>query len=244
VAALTADWHKQPIAQMYVQMLAASADYLAESNALTPVSSLAVADCAPGYYLNGTQAQASAICLTCTKGKFCEYCWIILVTEAAAGWRMRPCVYHVAGGVWFGVSSSNGQPWLRCFSAVYLLMLMVALPFLLLLNGCCTALTGAGGDANSANSPATDCPTGLATKFTGAKSSAQCFTQEGYGRKSTRDAGTGVVSYTGVICPVATYNVGGNTAGCQKCGAGLTTDGTGKSNATRDCCKHVWQLCV
>ena len=103
---------------------------------------------------------------------------------------------------------------------------------------CCSLCAGAGGSA-TAPSTSTPCPEGLETKFTGAKSVAQCFTKPGYGRKATRNASTGVVTYSGVLCAVATYNVGGNTAGCQKCGAGLTTNSTGKSSAALDCCKHL-----
>jgi hypothetical protein len=32
--------------------------------------------------------------------------------------------------------------------------------------------------------------------------------------------------------PVGTYNTGGNTAGCQKCGSGLTTRGPRAANAS------------
>lgn len=113
-----------------------------------------------------------------------------------------------------------------------------------LLGVCCSLCAGAGGSAAAPSSASTPCPEGLETKFTGAKSVAQCFTKLGYGRKATRNPTTGVVTYSGVLCAVATYNVGGNTAGCQKCGAGLTTNGTGKGNAATDCCKHLrTQLC-
>jgi hypothetical protein len=82
-----------------------------------------------------------------------------------------------------------------------------------------------------------DCPPGLETRFPGAKSLAQCFTQAGHGRKTVRGA-NGATSYIGVICPVGSFNVGGNTAGCQKCGAGLTTSGTGKRSFS-DCRKYT-----
>eukprot|EP00775_Hariotina_reticulata_P003830 gene3830-4087_t len=78
-----------------------------------------------------------------------------------------------------------------------------------------------------------DCPSGLETRFPGAKSLAQCFTQAGYGRKTVRGS-NGASSYVGVTCPIGTFNLGGNTAGCQKCGAGLTTSAAGKSSAS-DC---------
>jgi hypothetical protein len=80
-----------------------------------------------------------------------------------------------------------------------------------------------GGDATiNPNNAESTCPDGLATTFAGAKSQAQCFTQAGYGRVSTKGS-DGKVTLSGVVCEVGTYNVGSNTAGCQKCGAGLTT---------------------
>jgi hypothetical protein len=80
-----------------------------------------------------------------------------------------------------------------------------------------------GGDTTvNPNNLESACPDGLATTFAGAKSQAQCFTQPGYGRVSTKGS-DGKVSLSGVVCEVGTYNVGSNTAGCQKCGAGLTT---------------------
>jgi len=84
-----------------------------------------------------------------------------------------------------------------------------------------------GGSAKAPDSPATNCPAGLATKFSGAKSQQQCFTTPGYGRVSNR---TGLV---GVQCEAGTYNIGGNTAGCQKCGPGLTTQQAGSSNSSQ-----------
>eukprot|EP00775_Hariotina_reticulata_P006225 gene6225-6462_t len=90
-----------------------------------------------------------------------------------------------------------------------------------------------GGNAAAVDSPLQSCPSGLETKSSGAKSVAQCFTQQGYGRRTVRET-NGVTSYSGEICPVGTFNMGGNTAGCQKCGAGLTTSATGKSSAS-DC---------
>jgi hypothetical protein len=61
----------------------------------------------------------------------------------------------------------------------------------------------------------------------------QCFTQPGYGRKSVRLA-NGQVTYVGALCPIGTYNIGGNTAGCQSCNPGLTTADMG-SVASTDC---------
>ena len=94
-----------------------------------------------------------------------------------------------------------------------------------------------GGDATVNPTNAEDgCPDGLATTFAGAKSQAQCFTKAGYGRTSSKGS-NGKVSLAGVLCDVATYNVGSNTAGCQKCGAGLTTAGNTSNSAAacREC---------
>jgi hypothetical protein len=79
----------------------------------------------------------------------------------------------------------------------------------------------------------TACPDGLITTFAGAKSRAQCFTKPGYGRVSTQGS-NGQVTLSGVLCAVGSYNVGSNTAGCQKCGAGLTTASTGSDDSS-DC---------
>lgn len=87
-----------------------------------------------------------------------------------------------------------------------------------------------GNGRTNANSEASNCPDGLLTRFTGAKSSAQCFTVAGYGRRSVRGA-NGVITYSAAPCPVGTYNVGGNTAACQKCGNGLTTNSTQSTSA-------------
>lgn len=89
-----------------------------------------------------------------------------------------------------------------------------------------------GGSGKAPTSPATDCPDGLATKFAGAKSQQQCFTSAGYGRYSTRLPNNTVV-LEGRLCPQGTYNIGGNTAGCQKCGPGLTTQQDGSSSASQ-----------
>ncbi|KAF6251142.1 hypothetical protein COO60DRAFT_1677280 [Scenedesmus sp. NREL 46B-D3] len=103
-------------------------------------------------------------------------------------------------------------------------------------NGQCNPCTPGnfcpGGDAKvNPTNQESSCPSGLVTTFAGAKSQAQCFTQAGYGRVSTRGS-NGKVTLSGVLCEVATYNVGSNTAGCQKCGAGLTTAGTGSTAAS------------
>jgi hypothetical protein len=88
-----------------------------------------------------------------------------------------------------------------------------------------------GGDTTvNPNNTESACPDGLATIFAGAKSQAQCFTKPGYGRVAVQ-ASNGKVSYAGMLCPVATYNVGGNTAGCQNCGPGLTTATNGSTSA-------------
>jgi hypothetical protein len=99
-----------------------------------------------------------------------------------------------------------------------------------------------GGDATvNPNNVEATCPEGLLTTFAGAKSQAQCFTKPGYGRVSTKGS-DGKVSLTGVLCDVATYNVGSNTAGCQKCGAGLTTATTGSDSASL-CCECLYTCC-
>jgi hypothetical protein len=91
-----------------------------------------------------------------------------------------------------------------------------------------------GGDLTlNPNNQETECPDGLITTFSGAKSRAQCFTKPGYGRVSASGS-NGKVTLSGVLCAVGSYNVGSNTAGCQKCGAGLTTASTG-STAAADC---------
>jgi hypothetical protein len=100
-----------------------------------------------------------------------------------------------------------------------------------------------GGDTTvNPNNLESICPDGLETTFAGAKSQAQCFTKAGYGRVSTKGS-DGKVSLTGVLCDVATYNVGSNTAGCQKCGAGLTTAATGSDSAFL-CCEYVFAVVV
>jgi hypothetical protein len=76
---------------------------------------------------------------------------------------------------------------------------------------------------NNPNNIESDCPAGLETTFAGAKSQAQCFTMPGFGRVSTKGS-DGKVTLSGVACELSTYNVGKNTAGCQKCGPGLTTE--------------------
>lgn len=92
-----------------------------------------------------------------------------------------------------------------------------------------------GGSGTNEASSATDCPAGLATTFAGARSLQQCFTEAGFGRSSSRNS-AGFVTLTGTQCAIGTYNVGGNTAGCQKCPAGLTTESPG-STSLADCSK-------
>jgi hypothetical protein len=53
----------------------------------------------------------------------------------------------------------------------------------------------------------------------------------------------GKVSLSCVLCDVATYNVGQNTDGCQKCGAGLTTATTGSDSAPL-CCEYTPSRCA
>ena len=65
----------------------------------------------------------------------------------------------------------------------------------------------------------------------------QCFTLPGYGR-ATRAGVNGQVVYAASVCPVGTFNIGGNTAGCQRCGVGLTTMQEG-SNSTLQCSEQL-----
>jgi hypothetical protein len=91
-----------------------------------------------------------------------------------------------------------------------------------------------GGDATvNPKNKEFDCPDGLATTFAEAKSRAQCFTKPGYGRVSTKGI-DGKVSVSAIMCPAGSYNVGSNTAGCQKCAPGLTTATNGSTSAA-DC---------
>lgn len=134
-----------------------------------------------------------------------------------------------------------------------------------------------GGDKNNPSNAATNCTTGLTTKFAGAKSEAQvcmlagslssrlclhsssstsasttarmpalttparaapppsqCFTLPGYGRRSVRGA-NGKISYTAALCPLGSYNVGGNTRDCEKCPPDTTTLSIGSSSPTACC---------
>lgn len=70
----------------------------------------------------------------------------------------------------------------------------------------------------------------------------QCVTMAGFGRVSTRGT-DGKVSLTAMQCPIGTYNVGNNTAGCQKCGAGLTTAALG-SQSMSDCSECLGLTCT
>ncbi|WIA13594.1 hypothetical protein OEZ85_007160 [Tetradesmus obliquus] len=89
-----------------------------------------------------------------------------------------------------------------------------------------------GGAANPLATPSS-CPDGLVTISAGAKSETQCYTAGGFGRSTTLlSNGTAVV--VSVLCPVGTYNSGGNTAGCQQCGPGLTTTAAGSTSISHD----------
>ncbi|KAF8057859.1 Slbp [Scenedesmus sp. PABB004] len=90
-----------------------------------------------------------------------------------------------------------------------------------------------GGGASNPGNNATDCPAGLATVFTGAKTQSQCFTTPGFGRQTAKGA-DGKTSFVSRVCPIGTYNAGGNQADCQKCGNGLTT-ATNGSTSGADC---------
>jgi hypothetical protein len=97
-----------------------------------------------------------------------------------------------------------------------------------------------GDDTVNPNNTESTCPDGLTTTFLGAKSQAQCFTKPGYGRASIRIS-DGTILLSGVLCPVGTFNVGGNTASCQKCGVGLTT-ATNGSKTWSDCSELPLEL--
>ncbi|KAF8061892.1 Svep1 [Scenedesmus sp. PABB004] len=90
-----------------------------------------------------------------------------------------------------------------------------------------------GGDRNNPSSAPRDCAAGLATMSAGAKSEAQCFTTPGFGRVAQRQA-NGAVALVAQRCAVGSYNVGRNTAGCQRCNPGLTTVTEGAA-AMSDC---------
>ncbi|WIA20328.1 hypothetical protein OEZ85_006160 [Tetradesmus obliquus] len=90
---------------------------------------------------------------------------------------------------------------------------------------------GGGADGNP-DSRAFNCTPGLATISEGARSEQQCYTMPGYGRSITQNDDRGTVKIDVFICPIGTYNVGGNTVGCTKCGTGLTTTKTGATNST------------
>jgi hypothetical protein len=102
-----------------------------------------------------------------------------------------------------------------------------------------------GGDKTvNPNNTESKCPDGLTTAFSGAKSKEHCFTKPGYGRVSTRIS-DGTTSLSAVLCPVGTYNVGSNTAGCVKCGVGLTTATNGSTGYTNcsECARLGCRTC-
>jgi len=64
-------WHEQH--SMNACSPCRPSDGLTDPNKVVPLStSFLVADCTAGYYMNGTQSQPSATCLTCIKGSYCE----------------------------------------------------------------------------------------------------------------------------------------------------------------------------
>eukprot|EP00775_Hariotina_reticulata_P009035 gene9035-9206_t len=107
---------------------------------------------------------------------------------------------------------------------------------------------------------------GLATLFPGAKSASQtsiilhlliattiflhllsaltralqCMTLPGWGRSFVRGSNA-TVSVKGTKCPLAYYNSGGNSMGCQACPQGLTTRQEA-CTSFRDCGVLRWQL--
>ncbi|KAF8057663.1 ENO1 [Scenedesmus sp. PABB004] len=82
-----------------------------------------------------------------------------------------------------------------------------------------------GGPANALG----DCGTGLVTPGAGARSVSQCVTLPGYGRVSGRD-GDGRLTVSGVLCPIGSFNKGGNRDACAQCAAGLTTEREGSTS--------------
>uniref|UniRef100_A0A383VZF6 Tyrosine-protein kinase ephrin type A/B receptor-like domain-containing protein n=1 Tax=Tetradesmus obliquus TaxID=3088 RepID=A0A383VZF6_TETOB len=83
------------------------------------------------------------------------------------------------------------------------------------------------------NAPPSSCPTGLATVMTGARSFEQCLTTAGFGRLVNKTA-AGQLLVQAQPCQAGSYNAGGNSSPCQRCGSGLTTAGEGAKSA-RDC---------
>ncbi|KAF8059695.1 SVEP1 [Scenedesmus sp. PABB004] len=101
--------------------------------------------------------------------------------------------------------------------------------------GCVACPTGQycpGYDASSnPNNEAKTCSAGLTIYIASAKSQSQCATLPGFGRISTKDTDTGRVSVSGAPCDAGSYNIGKNTAGCQRCPSGLTTQSTGANSS-------------
>jgi hypothetical protein len=83
------------------------------------------------------------------------------------------------------------------------------------------------------SNPPSTCPEGLATVMTGARSFEQCMTTAGYGR-ALQKLTTGQLVVQGQLCPMGSYNAGGNGSPCQSCSSGLTTAGEGAKSA-KDC---------
>ncbi|WIA35696.1 hypothetical protein OEZ86_004102 [Tetradesmus obliquus] len=83
------------------------------------------------------------------------------------------------------------------------------------------------------NAPPSSCPIGLATVMTGARSFEQCLTTAGFGRIVNKTA-AGQLLVQAQPCQAGSYNAGGNSSPCQRCGSGLTTAGEGAKSA-RDC---------
>lgn len=90
-----------------------------------------------------------------------------------------------------------------------------------------------GHPVDNPDSSAMDCKPGLASMFNGAESEAACLSLPGFSRNVIR-LPNGKLSYTAVPCPLGTFNVGGNSAGCVSCGTGLSTNDRGKTS-DKDC---------
>lgn len=114
--------------------------------------------------------------------------------------------------------------------------------------GCPVGPYCTGGSADNPDATPTQCPTGLATIVVGSKSEAQCYTAPGYGR-TTSAAPNGRTVVVVQLCPIGSYNSGGNTAGCQQCGVSLTTVQPGSTNisACGECATvrlRPWSACT
>jgi hypothetical protein len=96
-------------------------------------------------------------------------------------------------------------------------------------NGDCSVCPKGMVCTGGSNAPS-NCPSGLSTVMSGARSFEQCMTTAGYGR-AIQKVLSGQIVVQGQLCPVGSYNAGGNGSPCQRCSAGLTTAGEGARSA-------------